>query len=289
MGITELHYNEESFEKLRAFYILGSKIENTDDLLKCLSSSLITLELTGISVDNLTNTSFVKSVNLQELILTDLHGIRFDFNIFKQKMKLGYLDISQNNLKKINFTLLSNLIELNLEGNDLTEIDGLNSLIFPKLKRLSLLMNQFSCEYLEKLGPRLKREWPNLIFIGDDWHQKHDEKCIQNIVNQFISWGVLIIACIGFIIHWKVWQRNKNRNSKEDDSSEDIPYEMSTISYEISSRHETTEEPIYEEIQPPIESYDRLWFEFDPKPISKDTHYDNHYLVSNLKTIHKIK
>lgn len=75
---------------------------------------------------------------------------------------------------------------LNLDGNRLTELDSIKSSEFPKLSKLGMKNNMFTCEYLYQFIESHENEWKGLEFIGNVWEQAHsiDVDCQGNALNQ---------------------------------------------------------------------------------------------------------
>lgn len=97
-----------------------------------------------------------------------MNSSNFDFNMLRYQQNLQILDVAENYLKYVDLTFLpSTLKELYLDGNDLTRLGiFLKSRIW-NLVKLSLSKNQFSCQYLRRILPKLTEKWPNLEYIGD--------------------------------------------------------------------------------------------------------------------------
>ena len=190
-GLNELDISRNNLENvnftltmaLKQLQILNvghCKIKNITDLLKSLGPSLWKLDLTGNFLGKLNTETFdtiklgLKVLNISDTHLTDA-GI---VGALKHLTKLENLDISENKLKTLNFTSVSNhLRKLYLNGNDLNEVENLRKSHFPVLNFLNISKNQFTCEYLANFIEHLKEEWPHLMMFGDPWEQKHEEIC----------------------------------------------------------------------------------------------------------------
>ncbi|RYF68146.1 MAG: leucine-rich repeat domain-containing protein, partial [Cytophagaceae bacterium] len=145
---------------------------NIDEVIDCLSSRITYLGVSGNPLREIKPDMFERFQNLDILQMdhTDLQSI--DFNVFKHCENLRYVHISGNNLTNANFILSPNkrskLQGLWVDGNNLTELPGLNNASYPSLKQLSVYDNPMSCEYVTKL----KEQWTILEVTGDQCVKK---------------------------------------------------------------------------------------------------------------------
>lgn len=131
--------------------------------LGCLGSlkSLNNLNYNFNYLGKLEYTTFLNLTNLQDLSLqsTNLSGLTFGILSFPKIF--NHLDLSYNSLGNIDLQAFVNmfLIDLSLEGNNLTEISMID---FPKkylhlLKKIALGDNNFNCTYLGSLLKHLMK------------------------------------------------------------------------------------------------------------------------------------
>lgn len=75
---------------------------------------------------------------------------------------------------------------LNLEGNQLTELDYVTSSKFPRLSKLGMENNMFSCNYLYQFVESNVNNWKEFEFIGNLWKQAHniDVDCEGNTLKR---------------------------------------------------------------------------------------------------------
>lgn len=99
------------FGGLYAFNAAGNEIENLEEVIGYLSSTVQKLNLSGNPVKNLNQNTFAKFISLRDLILSDTDLIIDEFNPFEHLRSLSNLDISHNNLSNVNFAMLSNSLE----------------------------------------------------------------------------------------------------------------------------------------------------------------------------------
>lgn len=165
-----------TLENLLEFHAAGSKIVINSEFIRLFGPSLLKLDLSANTLGDLNANAFEKLENLQELRLDMIDTPNFDFAILEPLKNLQTLNVSYNNLNKVNLDLLSTkLQELYLEGNNLNEIEHLAQSRFPKMFEFAISKNQFSCEYLATFLPQIKIEWPDLKLKGDPWVQKNND------------------------------------------------------------------------------------------------------------------
>lgn len=170
-------FSKEDYTKIRYLNVSNNQFENTSAILGGANTKLETIDMSNSYVGELNESTFKTFVNLRKLILSRTNLSNFQFATFYHQRKLEVLDISYNALNEVDFHLFlrnfQNLVWLNLEGNNLTEIDTITRTYFPKLSVLGISKNNFSCEYLVK-------------FL----HPWHDLKLIDNPSNQIHIDGV---------------------------------------------------------------------------------------------------
>ncbi|XP_055301686.1 uncharacterized protein LOC129568141 [Sitodiplosis mosellana] len=312
----------ETLSHISHFYAADCHIQNVSHLIQLFGSSLATLDLSKNIIGNASASLFNK-LHLTQLNLA--HSHLSHLSIVEGQTKLLNLNVSFNNLEKVNFSLLPKTMEkIYLEGNDLSEIDGLASKTrFPRINSLAMSLNLFSCEYLATFVPNLTREWTNLELIGDPWKQKHGEDChliVQSstestvtdtvtateipeiesskLPQYLVTIGVstlFIVVCFGLILGRRLWHRKNSEEplKRNTGNRTEEPIEMADlsarndISSETVTRPTLSEEHIYEEIPDRGDTYDHLRHEFNPMPISTNTHYDNQLLRKQPNHTHK--
>lgn len=152
---------------MEIFNVSVNKIENIPEIFNWLSKSLKLLDVSNSYVGKLNISTFAKFENLEQLVLRNTSLSNIQYGTFHHQKKLRLLDISLNNLKKINFNVfgpsLKNLESFYLDGNGLTEIDGLMKFNFPNMSLLGMSKNNFGCEYLTKFV----WQWSGVNFTKD--------------------------------------------------------------------------------------------------------------------------
>lgn len=203
-------------------------------------------------------------------------------------------------------TFLPNILwELNLEGNDLMELDQLDSIHFPQLNQTSVAKNQFSCGYLDA---KLNGQWAHLKMLKDPLDQKngnchpvtlppidpigHDAngplrkikdassdspniyKYIVIISGTII--GMVIGASVCIVFRKKFCKCTPHHQYEE-------PMAIAIAIHPRANQAENIDgvEHIYEEIiERPVTPYDNLQFGFEPMPIEDSLgHYRNKNLI----------
>lgn len=154
LGRTTFAVLSKTLNRLQHFHAAHCHIQNPDDIARELRSSLIELNLAANEIRTL------QTEKLQNLL------------------NLATLDISSNKLHEIEFQLtLNKLQHINLNGNDLTHINGLTRTQFRSLKSIDIAGNQLECSNLQQL----QHEWQHIIeFSEDSLMQKHNKDCRSN-------------------------------------------------------------------------------------------------------------
>lgn len=161
------HYQSDQFENLLYFNASGSAVQDVVKIIGILGSSLEVLDVSSNYIGHLNEAVFDRFSQLRYLNLQNTNLKSFDFNL-KNRAELQVLDISYNNLNRINFTPFAgrfeNLRTLHLIGNKLDDIDFVTPMNFPKLTTLVISHNEFRYNYLNEF----LRQWPNLNVM--DWN-----------------------------------------------------------------------------------------------------------------------
>lgn len=135
-------------------------------LLKLLSPSIESLDLSFNWLTQRKSLIFQNFTNLRSLNLRQTRFQQFTFSTFYQLSKLETLDLSYNSLLEIDFSLffrkLTNVVSLNLAGNNLTSINTVTQSIFPQLLELDIRDNEFTCVYLATF----LKDWPQLTLTS---------------------------------------------------------------------------------------------------------------------------
>lgn len=142
-------------------------IANVSDLLKLFGRDLIQIDLSGNPLGVLENITFENVTYLKlNLSHANLSHISFDFEY------VWRLDLSNNNLKSVNLTSIKSwLLELDLSGNELTEVDQFTTSQFPDLGQISISNNQIPCKRLSSFIS----EWQDWKLADNPLKQKHGD------------------------------------------------------------------------------------------------------------------
>lgn len=153
-------------QNLTILDLANNSIRNIPEVISQLSPSLKALNVSDNSVNKLNVSTFGQFDHLEHLSMRNTNLSNIQFGTFHHQRKLLSLDISKNDLKKINFEVFwrnfENLESLHLNENNLTEVDGLNRMNFPKLKEFDISGNLFKCDYLLKF----LRQWEHVHLIS---------------------------------------------------------------------------------------------------------------------------
>lgn len=145
--------------------------------------SLKSLNLSGNPLENLHADTFFYLSNLEVLNLRRTNLSSILFGTFSHQHKLIVLDLSENHLKKLDFDLfmpiMHDLRSLELDGNELTELDGFENALFPQLTLLDIKNNNFTCNYLTQFMRLVN--WEKIRLPVDPTQVKKGEKHVRGI------------------------------------------------------------------------------------------------------------
>lgn len=164
----------KTLKNIIEFNIANNQIRNVTEILDLLSSSsLLSLDLSFNDLEGINDKTFQHFINLKSLNLCHTNLSKYEFSTFFHQNKLKMLDISKNDMENINFSLFVRKFEhlevLNLESNRFLTVEDLIPAIFPKLNRLGLSGNQFTCEYLALF----LKNWPKLHLMYNPTKNTH--------------------------------------------------------------------------------------------------------------------
>jgi Leucine-rich repeat (LRR) protein len=129
------------------------------------------------------NTTISEFVDLEILYLTDTNLKQLkNFDFLRKLIKLKYLNLMENDLQTIYFSLLPllpDLTTLNIQKNRLTNIcyECLREK-FPKLSKIQISHNDWNCDFLENMLSYFKKENIELIF---EFAAETTQQTIQNV------------------------------------------------------------------------------------------------------------
>lgn len=163
-----------TLNKLFGLQAINCRIKNASNVIQHLGTTLMALDLSQNFIGTLPMEK-LKTLRLYSLHLSHANITHFDYGGLNM-WHLRSLKLSNNQLREIDFRATSftvnSITELNLEGNELTEIRNLHRQHFQWLRSLSISQNQLPCTHLM----HIVREW-NGKFNDDPWKQKHSRDC----------------------------------------------------------------------------------------------------------------
>ncbi len=172
---------ELNLDTLETLIVSQNRIENIPDIINRLGRALTILDVADNFVGKLNVSTFMKMQNLEELVLRNTSLSNIQYGAFHYQKNLKLLDISFNRLKTIKFEAFSRdvrqLQTFFLDGNNLTQVDGLRKVNFPNVTLIGITENNFTCEYLhEYMG-----QWTGVTFKADTLlNRSHIDKIVCN-------------------------------------------------------------------------------------------------------------
>lgn len=225
-------YMENGISNLKSLKLANNNLSNITDIFDHLNS-LETLDLSYNYVGKLNISTFAKLTNLEHLNLGHTNLSNINFGTFFHQKELKSLDISYNDLNKMNFDVflpyLKNLESLVLDGNNLTEMEGITNSMFPQLSILSISNNNFNCTYLAKLLRTLKWDElglsndPELVHTNETHingiacdHPTNDSISYNHIHNDHYDHQYNVHKAIVAILHPSHNNQNNKSNNNDD-------------------------------------------------------------------------
>lgn len=186
-------FTNDDLSETKLLNVSNSQIDNIHGIIGRLSEPLTVLDVSGNILQTLSVDTFARLINLETLVLRNTKLTTIQYGLFHHQKQLRWLDISYNNLKKIQFETfgrnLGNLESLFLDGNNLNEIDGLRKKIFPKVHVLGISNNNFSCKYLVNF----LEQWDGVELIKDELsNRSHVERitCDEHFIDHIVQGGI---------------------------------------------------------------------------------------------------
>lgn len=141
------------------------------------------LDLSHNPIGNLEIGTFAYLTQLEILILKHTNISSIQLGTFSHQLKLISLDLSENQLKVLDFELflpiLHDLQSFYLNQNQLTDLNGFRNDIFPQLRLLDIKNNQFNCSYLRSFIASV--DWKELHMPIDPHVTKIHEGNIRGV------------------------------------------------------------------------------------------------------------
>lgn len=116
--------------------------------------NLMHLDLSHNPINEIGIGTFAKLIKLEHLDLGHTNLTDIELGTFSYQRGLISLDLSENNLKTLDFGLFlpafRYMDSLYLDGNQLSDMNGFNNSLFPRLNALGITNNKFNCTYLKR-------------------------------------------------------------------------------------------------------------------------------------------
>lgn len=144
-GKHEIYCTHRSFDNLHNFVAGRNNFKNIDEMIECLGSHIVNMNLSGNLVGNWNAKTLQRFVRLQQLGLSETMIPFFDFNMISTQNAMQTLDISWNLLENVtNISSLRNFVSLqtlNIAGNRVRNVPKLIEALPPSIEYLDLSGN----------------------------------------------------------------------------------------------------------------------------------------------------
>lgn len=158
---------EGDLDNITVFNTSKNGIENIVELMQLLKSSLRILDISDSIVGKLNVSTLERFDNLELLSLRNSKLTNIQYGTFHHQQKLRFLDLSGNDLMKINFEMLhwnsAKLERFYLDGNSLDDLSNLTAANYPSLAYVSIGNNKFDCDHLSEIQRQWKREGISIV------------------------------------------------------------------------------------------------------------------------------
>lgn len=212
----------EGLDNMTVFNISKNNVENVTDVIKQLSSQLRILDVSDSTVGMLNIHTFAKFDHLEHLSLRNTSLSNIQYGTFHNQQKLLFMDLSDNDLKKIDFQMLhwnsGKLKTFYLGGNALDNLNNLTRVNYPSLQSVSIDGNNFDCGYLSGLLQLWKKDRISVVFSPHRQPDVHNsEPHINGIICHHVEAGgysfnkietlliciVVVLQCLLIVLVWK--------------------------------------------------------------------------------------
>lgn len=137
----------KSFESLRTLKMAENQLENVPEIIENIPLSVDSLDLSGNYVGQLNASTFAKFKSLSRLRMDNANLIFPDLDPFEECDKLYFLDISHNNLERMDFSVLSptlnRLRKFHAIGCNIHNISSITEYLGASVHVLDLSENSF--------------------------------------------------------------------------------------------------------------------------------------------------
>lgn len=166
-GHFEWAFMRNTFIKIVHLNFESSNMMHIPALLEEANPELIALSLSNTFANAFNEKTLQRFTELHTLNMRRTNLSNVQFATILHHTNLRSLDLSYNNLKVFDFQLFGNIFQnldiFYLEGNNLTELDGITHSHFPKLRTLAASKNRFTCHYLASF----LHQWQDLYIISN--------------------------------------------------------------------------------------------------------------------------
>lgn len=151
-------------KRLTNFNASGNHLENIHEIIQHLSPTIEVLDVSGNFIGTLDATSFNKVKSLRRIYLSNTSLSIGDVNPFDHLTNLHTLEVNYNNLKNLNFTILSStlgkLVWFEAAYCEITNAHDVIKLLAPSILKIDLSGN-----YVREVNSNTFRKFSKLIYL----------------------------------------------------------------------------------------------------------------------------
>lgn len=267
----------KTLQKLHMLYASNCQIRNISEVIQYLGQELAELDLSNNFAHDLNEHLFKSFSKLNKFNLSNTNIKHFAPEIFQHLHYISDIDFSNNQLQELDFRLMPSdrVRELHINNNRLQRIMNLNHQLFSPPSKVNVAYNCLTDDFVNQI----LRNVTGIEFVTDPTKQKSNEECANHeketntVFIAVISVTLMIILCVCLVYRNTILyllDKLKMAPMRSQPTTEPISNQINQIQSIKTTEIVTMDEPIYEELDDYLR-YDKLWHEFHPKPVSKET------------------
>lgn len=269
----------DTLHQLDELYASNCQIQNVSEVIQHLGDGIKQLDLSRNLAPDLNANLFLSFTSLDTLNLNHTNITHIPPEIFKYLIYMKKIDISNNRLRALEFEKKWALSEMDVSNNCFTA-----NYVMHLKQNLNLRDIQFSTNPFQQKSKEECRDGEHARQMP--YSQYSNESKTWIIITAVISVVALIILCVCLIYRERFIGKLKTMLERSNKTAiEPGAYQCDQRQSITTAEVVTMDEPFYEELDVYVR-YDKLWHEFQPMPLSKQT--VDTYDTKNNSTIQKI-